>query len=331
VKGDLIFTQEQRDINEAVTCYRLSNGEPVWVYEYEARFWDSHAGAGPRSTPELDSGRVYTLGATGILSVLDISNGHLIWSRDAASDAKAELPGWGFAGSPLLVDDMVLAAVGGTLVAYDKQSGMVRWTGPDGGKGYSSPQLFNVDGVTQVVLLGGTGATGFEPTTGNVIWKYADPEERIVQPGLTGDGRILLSTRTGTAIRCLALQRQPDAWSVTEEWTSNRLKPNFNDYVIHKGFAYGFDGMSLSCVDLQDGSRMWKSGNYGGQILLLADQDLLLVLSEKGELSLIRAQPEGFVELARTPVIEGRTWNHPALTGNILLVRNSREMAAYQL
>jgi len=331
VKGDLIFTQEQRDMNEAVTCYRLNNGEPVWVYEYEARFWDSHAGAGPRSTPELDSSRVYTLGATGILSVLDISDGNLIWSRDAASDAKAELPGWGFAGSPLLVDDLVLVAVGGTLVAYDRKNGMVRWTGPEGGKGYSSPQLFTIERATQVVLLGGNGITGFEPATGNVIWEYADPEERIVQPGMTGDGRILLSTRNGAALLCLAVKRQPDAWSVTEEWTSNRLKPNFNDYVIHKGYAYGFDGMSLSCVDLQDGSRMWKSGNYGGQILLLADQDMLLVLSEKGELSLIRAQPDGFEELASISAIEGRTWNHPALTGKILLVRNSREMAAYKL
>ena len=260
-----------------------------------------------------------------------MSDGHLVWSRDAASDAKAELPGWGFAGSPLIVQDMVLVAVGGTLVAYDKQNGTVRWTGPDGGLGYSSPQLLTIDGVTQVVLLGGTGVTGFEPSTGKVLWEYENPEERIVQPGLAGDDRILLSTRNGTALKCLAVKKQQDAWSVTEEWTSNRLKPNFNDYVIHKGYAYGFDGMSLSCIDLQDGSRMWKSGNYGGQILLLADQDLLLVLSEKGELSLIRAQPERFTELARIPAIEGKTWNHPALAGNILLVRNSREMAAFML
>ena len=331
VVNDLIFTQEQREDEEAVTCYELSTGTPVWAYTYEARFWDSHAGVGPRSTPELDSGRVYTLGATGILSVLDMSDGHLVWSRDAASDAKAELPGWGFAGSPLIVQDMVLVAVGGTLVAYDKQNGTVRWTCPDGGLGYSSPQLLTIDGVTQVVLLGGTGVTGFEPSTGKVLWEYENPEERIVQPGLAGDDRILLSTRNGTALKCLAVKKQQDAWSVTEEWTSNRLKPNFNDYVIHKGYAYGFDGMSLSCIDLQDGSRMWKSGNYGGQILLLADQDLLLVLSEKGELSLIRAQPERFTELARIPAIEGKTWNHPALAGNILLVRNSREMAAFML
>ncbi len=331
VKDNLIFTQEQRDENEAVTCYSLGTGEPVWIYTYEARFWDSHAGAGPRSTPTLDTARVYTLGATGILNVLDITNGHLIWSRDAASDTEAEPQGWGFAGSPLLVDDMVLVAVGGNLVAYDRQDGTLRWKGPAGGLGYSSPELLTIDGVTQVVLLDGTGATGFEPSTGKVIWNYEDPEERIVQPGLTGDGRILLSTRNGTALRCLDVHQQAGSWSVTEQWISNRLKPNFNDYVTNKGYAYGYDGMSLCCMDLQDGARMWKSGNYGGQLMLLADQDMLLVLSEKGELSLIRAHPEQCTELARIPVIEGRTWNHPALAGNILLVRNSVEMAAYLL
>jgi outer membrane protein assembly factor BamB len=330
-KTDQIFTQEQREDKEAVTCYSLRTGEPVWVYSYEARFWDSHAGAGPRSTPALDTGRVYALGATGLLHALDISNGHMVWSRDAASDTKAELPGWGFAGSPLLVDEMVLVAVGGTLLAYDKQTGNIRWTGPAGGMGYSSPQLAMIDGVEQVVMLGGKGVTSFEPATGKILWEYADPEERIVQPGLTGDGRILLSTRNGTALRCLAVKHSPDGWSLNEEWISNRLKPNFNDFVIHKGYAYGFDGMSLSCVDLKDGSRMWKSGHYGGQVLILADQDMLLVLSEEGELSLVKALPDAFTEIARIPVIEGRTWNHPALAGNILLVRNSREMAAYWL
>ena len=331
VKGDLIFTQEQRGANEAITCYRLSTGKPVWVYAYEARFWDSHAGAGPRSTPTLDTSRVYTLGATGIFSVLDISDGHLIWSRDAASDTEAEQQGWGFAGSPLLVDDMVLIAVGGTVVAYDRLDGTVRWKGPAGGLGYSSPQLLTIDGIAQVVQHCGTGITGFEPSSGKVLWNFEDPEERIVQPGLAGEGRILISTRNGTAIRCLSVQQQAGSWSVAEEWTSNRLKPNFNDFVTHRGYAYGFDGMSLTCMNLQDGSRMWKSGNFGGQLILLADQDLLLVVSEKGELSLIRAQPEQFTELARIPVIEGRTWNHPALAGNILLVRNSTEMAAYML
>ncbi|MFO7669680.1 MAG: PQQ-binding-like beta-propeller repeat protein [Bacteroidales bacterium] len=331
VQGDLLYTQEQRENNEAICCYRLSNGEPVWIYQYEARFWDSHAGAGPRSTPTLSRGQVYTLGATGLLNVLDAKKGRLLWSRNPADELKVELPGWGFSASPLVVDDLVIVALGGTIIAYDIESGEPRWTGPEGGKGYSSPHLFTIDGINQVVMLNENGVTSFEPSDGHVIWEYENKEERIVQPSVTPEGQLLISTRMGTAVQCLALQHDQDSWSIREQWSSNKLKPNFNDFVVHNGYAFGFDGVSLACINLTDGTRMWKSGRYGGQVILLADQDLLIILSEKGELVLVKAIPDQFIEMARFPAIEGKTWNHPVLAGDILLVRNTREMVAYRL
>ena len=114
--------------------------------------------------------------------------------------------------------------------------------------------------------------------------------------------------------------------------SSTGLKPYYNDFVVHKGHAFGFDGSILSCIDLADGTRKWKGGRYGqGQLVLLPDQDLLLVTSEEGEAVLVSATPDQFKEIARFRVLEGKTWNHPVIVGNVLLVRNGEEMAAFRL
>ncbi len=335
VQGDLVYTQEQRGDDEVVSCYNLTTGKPVWQHGDAARFWESNAGAGPRGTPTLSNGRVYTLGATGILNALDARNGAVVWSRNAASETGAKLPGWGFAGSPLVVGDVVIAATSGTLIAYDAATGERRWLGPDGGMGYSSPHLATIDGVTQILLLHGTGAMGVAPADGKVLWEHKWPGDGIVQPALTADGDVLLGAGSGMAgsgMRRIAVAHGSGGWTTEERWTSIGLKPYFNDFVVHKGHAFGFDGSRLACVGLEDGKRKWKDGHYGhGQLVLLPDQDLLLVLSEKGELALVRATPDQFTELARFPAIEGKTWNHPVLAGDVLLVRNDQEMAAFRL
>lgn len=332
VRGNLLYTQEQRGDDEVVSCYDMATGEPVWRHSDAARFWESNAGAGPRGTPTLSNGRVYTLGATGILNVLDAEDGAVVWSRNPASETGTEVPGWGFSSSPLVVGDVVIVALSGKLAAYDLATGAPRWFGPAAGGSYSSPHLVTIDGVTQVLLLSGGGATSFSPSDGKVLWEHDGSlgGGRIVQPALTADSDLLIGSDDG--ISRVAVARGPGQWTIEELWTSIGLKPYFNDFVIHKGHAYGFDGSYLAAIDLENGKRKWKGGRYGsGQLVLLPDQDLLLVLSEKGELALARATPGQFAEIARLPAIEGKTWNHPVLVGDVLLVRNDQEMAAFRL
>ncbi len=331
VNGDLLFTQEQRGEEEIVSCYYMKTGDPIWSHADKARFWDSHAGAGPRSTPTLHDGRIYTLGATGILNALDAMNGKLIWSRNPISDADVEHSGWGYSSSPLVVNDVVIVAAVGKLVAYDIETGKSLWMGPDGGDSYSSPHLLTIDGIKQVLLMGGKGITSLDAVDGKVIWSYRWPVGVIVQPAVIDDGDILISYDEGRGLRRINVSKKSGEWLVEEKWTSSQLKPNFNDFVVHKGHAYGFNGPMLVCVNLDEGERMWRGGRYGGQLILLADQDLLLILSERGELALVQAKPDRFKELARIKAIEGKTWNHPAMVGDILLLRNTQEMVAYQL
>lgn len=336
VSGNLVYTQEQRGESEVVSCYDLTTGKPVWVHRDAARFWESNAGAGPRGTPTLAGDRVYTFGATGILNALDARTGAVVWSRNAAADTKTKVPTWGFASSPLVVGDVVIVATSGALSAYDIAKGNPLWSVPGARGSYSSPHLSTIDGVAQVLLVNGEGVTSVSPADGKVLWKHGWEGDSIVQPAIAADGDILIGSGSGLGseigLRRIKVTHAAGGWTAAERWTSIELKPYFSDTVLHKDLAFGFDGSNLACIDLKDGARKWKGGRYGhGQILLIPDQDLLLVLSEQGELALVKATPDQFTELGRIKAVEGKTWNHPVLVGDIVLVRNDQEMVAYRL
>ena len=337
VHGDVFYTQEQRGQEEIVAAYRVSTGAPVWKHRDAARFWESNGGAGPRGTPTFDGGRLYTFGATGILNVLDAATGRVIWTRNVGADSQTKIPDWGFSSSPLLVDDLVVVAAAGKLVAYDVASGAPRWTGPDGGSGYSSPHGLTVQGVPQILLLDAKGATSVSPSTGTPLWNVtvtaSGMSAPIVQPAMTADGDVLISSGDLSGLHRFARDEwdrpdgrrrvggRPTASSRTSATSScTRATPSDSTAACSRA------SMSPTAT------RRWKGGRYGsGQLMLLPDQDLLLVVTEEGELALVAATPEKFTELGRSPAITGKTWNHPVLAGDILLVRNGEEMAAFRL
>lgn len=332
VRGSLIYTQEQRGEEEIVAAYRISDGETVWQHANEARFWEAIGGAGPRGTPTLAGDLVISLGATGILNALNAETGQLQWSQDTVADTGAQVPDWGISASPLILGDAVIVAASGIPAAYDLTTGDRLWVGPEGGVSYSSPHRLPADGGDHVLFLRAEGLLGLDPATGEQLWSHDWSGAPIVQPAVTDDGDLLIAVTDRSGLRRLSLERDGTGWKLEEDWTTIRLKPYFNDFVVHGGRAYGFDGRILACVDLATGDRVWKGGRYGnGQLILLEDQDLLLVLSEDGDLALVKATPEGYEEVATAAALDGKTWNHPVLVGDVLLVRNSEEMAAFRL
>jgi outer membrane protein assembly factor BamB len=239
--------------------------------------------------------------------------------------------------SPLIVDQTVVVTPGGgngrSVVAYDRRSGVRAWSALDDRPAYSSPMLVTLDGVRQILVFSASRLMGLRPHNGEVLWEYPWTTQFDVnasQPLVIGDNRVFISTGYGAGAAVIELSRTGDRFSVREIWRNIRMKNQFTSSVLHEGFVYGLDESILACVDAETGNLMWKGGRYGyGQVLLVSGH--LIVLSEGGDLALVRATPERHDELVRFPVLEGKTWNHPAMADGYLLVRNLGEMAAFDL
>ena len=334
-----VFTQEQRGSAEAVVCLDAATGGLIWSHEDETRFWEGVSGAGPRATPQFADGRLYALGAKGILNCLDAANGERKWSRNIAAESGAKTPLWGFCGSPLVVGDVVVVFAGGDgekqLLAYRAASGEPAWTASVGRDSYSSPHRAVLNGTEQILFWSDRGLFAVDPASGKIRWQHdavAPGAPRSLQPNIVGAGQVLVSSEADLGTACLDVKHDKDAWAISERWRSRQLKPSFNDFVTHNGSIYGFDGAIFCCIDLQTGERRWREGRYGyGQVLLLADQSLLLVAAENGQVVLLAANPDEHTELGRFPAIRGKTWNHPAFAQGRLYVRNGEEIACYDL
>jgi outer membrane protein assembly factor BamB len=272
------------------------------------------------------------------LNCLDARTGARLWQHDISADAPAKPPLWGFSGSPLVVKDKVIVFAGGQsgrqLLAYDAASGNLAWTATASEGSYASAQLVTIAGQPQCLLPGDHGVTAVDPATGSVLWQYGQPTPgapRALQVQLVGQSQ-LIGTLALTGLTLIDVTREGSQWQAAHVWSTSQMRPEFSDIVVHEGHAYGFDGAIFCCIDLSSGKRRWKEGRYGrGQVMLLAEQALLLVVTEEGEALLLPADPSHHEELGRFRALEGTTWNHPVIAHGRLYVRNAEEMVCYKL
>ena len=332
VAGAAAVTQEQRGDVEVVVRYDLATGREEWVHADRTALLTTIGGRGPRATPTIADGRVYALGATGLLSCLDLATGDLVWSRNLIEDHQARLADYGMPSSPLLVDDLVivqLARVGRSLVAHRRADGEPVWRAGEESGSYSTPILGSIAGRRQILVVNQRSIAGHDPRSGERLWlePWPHPGEKVTPPLLLDDRHLLVSAGYGAGSRLL---RVSPGGGVEEVWASPRLKSKFASMVQHEGTVYGLDDGVLTAIDPATGRRIWKRGRYGhGQLILVGD--LLLIQTEMGDVVLVAATPEEHRELARLSALSGKTWNPPALAGRYLLVRNNREAACYEL
>ena len=338
VAGGYLVTQEQRGDDEAVVCYDAATGTQVWEHTHPSRFFEALGGLGPRATPTVHDGAVYALGAEGRLVKLDASNGKPLWEIDLRKAADRDPPMWGFSASPCVNDGLVVVYAGGKgdkgVLAFQAADGSLEWSAPCGEHSYGTVQRVTLLGRSMLGLLSNEGAHFWDPRTGEELLRHAWPHPgyRALQPKVIDGDTVLIPTGMGTGTRLVRIVEADGRLAAEEVWTSKDLKSDFNDCVLHDGHVYGFDNTIFTCIDLEDGKRTWKGGRYEkGQALLLADAALIVVVTERGELVLLRANPERLEELAKIPALNGKSWNHPVVVGDRLYLRNADEAVCYRL
>jgi len=337
VAGRRAFTIEQRRRQEVVAAYDVETGRELWTNAWEGEFVETMGGDGPRATPTYHDGRIYALGALGEFRSLDAATGAVVWRRNILDENAASNLDWGMSASPLIVDDKVIVLPGGgggrSVVAYNRATGDVVWRVLDDRQAYVSPMLVTLAGRRQIVVVSATRAASLDPVAGALLWQYPWPTGQginVAQPVLLGNDRVFLSASYGQGAAVFQVERDGDRFTTRTIWQNSRMKNKFTSSLLHEGYLYGLDESILACIDATTGELKWKGGRYGyGQPLIAGGH--LVVLTEAGDVVLVRATPERHDERARFSAIEGKTWNHPVIANGRLLVRNLREMAAFDI
>ena len=331
----LAFTIEQRRGDEVVAAYEPRTGAERWTYSWPALFKEP-TGDGPRATPVFAAGRVVALGALGDLVSLDADTGSEFWRTNILEDARAGNATWGMAGSPLVVDGLVVVQPGGdgaSVVAYDFDSGDVRWRSLSDRAGYTAPMVATLSSMRQLLVVTATRAVGLSIGRGELLWEYpweTTFDVNAAQPILLGEDRVFISAGYDHGAAAFRVGKRGDGFHAEELWLRNTMKNQFSSSVLWQGNIYGFDNGILACIDIETGERRWKGGRYGhGQLLRTADA--LLVVTEKGSLAVVELTPTEFRERSQHKLLRGKTWNVPAIVDGVLLVRNATEMAAIDL
>lgn len=347
IVGQISVSLEQREQDECVVGYHARTGKELWCYRERTRFTNEH-GDGPRSTPTISEGRVYSVGGTGFLTCVDLGSGQSVWKQSLFRSPEQQNLYFGTTSSPIVTGDLVIVTPGagpkGSAMAFDRETGSLRWSCGDDPASYASPVVASLDGTPQVLSFNGAGLRTYSldgnplllhpwVTQGSSRVNVAQPivldRESNPQSGSEGT-RVLISSGYDMGT-CLLRIRQVDGDWVSEEiWRSSQLKSKLSNFVVHEEHIYGLDNGLLTCLQLKDGVRAWKRGRYGhGQLLLVGDR--LLIQAESGEIVLVEANPSEHRELGRFPGLTSKTWNHPSLAGDLLIIRNDNEAAAFAL
>lgn len=343
---------------ERVFCLDAKTGDELWKHEYDCNYTISYP-AGPRCTPTVAGGKVYTLGAMGDLFCLDAKNGSVIWSKNLPKTYNAPVPLWGYAGHPLVFKNLLICMAGGensAVVALNKETGEEIWKGLSTPEiGYSPPTLIEAGGVTQLLIFHGKSINSLNPDSGRLYWS---------QPLVTAYSMSIMAPRKGGEFlfagghrgKSIGMKLDPFKPAVTTVWEGSRtigLAPVSGTPFVENGVAYGIDGNGLfRAIRIDTGEHLWstakpvngrdderRSGANEGAAFVTKNGDHFFIFGENGDLVIARLSPEKYVEVSRTKLLDpvgvglGRkvVWSHPAYAQRCVFARNDKEIVCASL
>ena len=342
VKGKRVLTMDRplKQETERVLCFDAESGKPLWKWEYKAAYGDLDYDNGPRATPTVTEDAVYTLGATGLIHCLALSDGRKLWSLDCEARLKAKRPIWGHASSALVRGDLVYFHIGGrpdaTLIALDRKSGSLRWRALSDRPGYSTPLSVSMHGKPQLLAWTADNLASLSPESGEVLYKTAfktsNFDVAIISPVPIGNSVFISGYWDGSAFFDIDKELRPK-----KTWTTKALNCLMATPLHHDGYLYALDKRDgLLCLSLKDGSVIWSDGHrmttkernpHASMVWGAKEKGLSVILNARGDLILARLSPKGYSERGRVHLIDGRwIWSHPAFSGQDIFARSDKEL-----
>ena len=344
VANGKIYLHTRQDDREVVSSLNLDTGELLWRKDYPAPYKMNPAarghGKGPKSTPVLHEGKLYTLGISGILSCFDTETGNIKWQKEFSNQFEKTSPTCGTAMSPIIVDTFLIAHVGGhddgALIAFDVETGDIRWRWDEDGPGYTSPIAVELQGTTQIVTQTENYIIGVSADTGEQLWEIpftTSYDQNIVTPLVYQQMLIFSGLEKGTM--GVKVTKQGNEWSTEQIWHNPDVSMYMNSPVLSGNLLFGLSHKrsgQFFCLDARNGSTLWTSkGRQGKNAMILSAGEMLFLLTNDAELIVAKQSAKGFEPIARYAVADSPTWAHPVVLDKHILIKDAKTVALWRV